>query len=184
MPWGFLRSQGQLEQVVVGGKVGHGVQHQHLVNSVFRHVLFQGGVVIAQVEQVDLLELLRQEGGQGVGVGVPDHQQLPVCRVRVFDDAQGLVAPQEVGILVLDFQLLRVVQPTLNGLALGIAGDGDAPFGAPLGDHGVDAVRPHPARPGGGVGGAVKAVADLRVGQALIAQNFQVSRLLNQAHAL
>ena len=107
---------------------------------------------------MDLLELLRQEGGQRVGVGVPDHQQLPVCRVGVFDDAQGLVAPQKVGVLVLDLQLFRVVQPAGDGLPLGIAVHSDMAPGTPLWNHGIDAVRAYPSRPGGGPGGAVELV--------------------------
>ena len=99
----------QLEQVHVGGEIGHGVEHQHLVNTVVRHILLDGHIVVAQVKQMDLLELLGQEGGQGIGIGIPDDQQLPVRRVGVLDDAQRLVAPQEVGVFVLDLDRKSVV---------------------------------------------------------------------------
>ena len=53
----FLLSQ--LEQVLVSGEVAGGVEYQHLADLIVRHILLQRQVVIAQVEQVDLLEFLR-----------------------------------------------------------------------------------------------------------------------------
>ena len=93
------------KQVSVGIEVICRVEHQHLADAVVLHVSRQRGVVVPQVEPVHLPELLRQEGGQGVGVGVPDHQQLWALSVRVLDHAQRLVAAQEVGVFVLDLQL-------------------------------------------------------------------------------
>ena len=41
-----------------------------------RHVFRHGGVVIPQVNEVHLGKRLGQEGRQGIGVGVPDQQDL------------------------------------------------------------------------------------------------------------
>ena len=74
---------------------------------------------------MDLGKALGQEGRQGVGVGIPDQQELAaVSGVLIPDDAQGLVAAQEGGVFVLLGQIAPVVQYA-----------GFRRAGAPGGDH-------------------------------------------------
>ena len=93
---------GQHEQIGVGDKVGEGVEGQHRVDVVLGHIVLHTVQVVPGIKQVDLREPLSEEGGQGVGVGVPDDQHLgAVGGLVAFDDAQGLTAAQEVGVLFL-----------------------------------------------------------------------------------
>ena len=81
-----FRSPGQQRQVPVRDEVGHAVDDRDLIHAVLTGVPGGGVAVIAEVQQVDFFEVQGQEGGQGVGVGVPDQQQLPGS-LWVLDDA-------------------------------------------------------------------------------------------------
>ena len=100
---------------------------------------------------MDLGVGLAQEGGQAVAVAVPDHQKLLVRGgVGVADDIEGVVAPQEGGVLVLLPQEAVYVEAAyLPGVAV-LHGD------ALPGDIAVHSVRPKPVDAGGGVEGAVE----------------------------
>ena len=73
---GDLLSDPHEEQVDVAGEVGGAVEHQGLVDAVLLDIHAGRYFIIAQVEQVDLLIVQGQKGGQTVAVGVPDDQQL------------------------------------------------------------------------------------------------------------
>ena len=66
----FLLS-GENKQVLVNGEVGEAVQHDNDVDVMVLDVVFNAGQVIPGVKKMDLREALRQEGGEGIGVGVP-----------------------------------------------------------------------------------------------------------------
>ena len=103
------------------------MQHHDLVNAVFLGVGRGGAPVVPQVQQVDLLKVPGQEGCQGIGVGVPD-QQNPPCPLLIADDAQGLVAPQEGGVLVLLSQVFIVIQARFSRRAVPPGGDAQPPL--------------------------------------------------------
>ena len=115
-----LLSLRQEEEVAVGSEVAEAVEHQHPVDAVLPDIVLEAGPVVAQVDEVDLREALRQEGRQAVGVGIPDQEQLPL-RPGFFGPhhAEGLVAAEEVGVLVLSRKVGRVVELPVSGLPLG-----------------------------------------------------------------
>ena len=100
----------QREQIRSRDEVGEGVEHHHRVDVVLFHIGLDAGQVIAQVEQVNFGKALREEGGQAVGLGVPDQEHLGGVLLLGLDDAQGLVAAQEEGVFVLLLQVGRDVQ--------------------------------------------------------------------------
>ena len=109
---------------------------------------------------MDLGKILGEEGGQGVGVGVPDQQQLGGVGVLRLNDAQGLVAAQEGGVLVLLAEVAVHIEAALGGGAVKIGGHLDPVAG----DVPVDGVGGHPPHAGGGEGGAVKLVGHRHLG--------------------
>lgn len=93
----------QNKKILVGGKIGERVEHKHRVNAVVCYIVLHAAQIVPGIKEVNLRKSLRQEGSQGVGVGIPDDQHLGAIHLWVLDDAQGLAPPQEVGVFILHF---------------------------------------------------------------------------------
>ena len=152
-PAGKFMLLGEEDGIRVLHEIVHAVQDGNAVRPHVRGVLGHGGLVIAQVQEVDLRKVAAEEGGEAVAVAVPDQEQLlPGGRLRIAHDIQRRVAPQEGGIFVLLPQEAVHVQPA------GFAG-GDILHGnARPGDVPLYGIRLQPVDAGGGVEGAPKAL--------------------------
>ena len=91
----FRASAGQHELILIGDIVGDAVQHRHRVDAVVLDIALDAAQVIPGVKQVDLGEALSQEGGQTVGVGVPDQQQLGASVCSVSMTHRGWLPPRK-----------------------------------------------------------------------------------------
>ena len=87
----FLGGQVYPADIILLDKVFHVVAEQGLV--VFRkvHIIFKGSHQVPQVHQGDLAVMLGQERGQGVGVGILEHDELFVRGAVGGDGDDGLV---------------------------------------------------------------------------------------------
>lgn len=69
------KSPPQNKKILVGGKIGERVEHKHRVNAVVCYIVLHAAQIVPGIKEVNLRKSLRQEGSQGVGVGIPDDQQ-------------------------------------------------------------------------------------------------------------
>ena len=65
----------QKEQAVVCGKILSAVAQQDRIDFVLFYKRCQTGLVIAQIQLIDLGKIVKQEGGEAVGIGVSEDQQ-------------------------------------------------------------------------------------------------------------
>ena len=95
-------SPAQIKQIPVGDEICRAVKHCGSFDAVLRHIFRHGSVVVPQVDEVHLREPLGQKRRQGVGIGIPNQQNLAsVPDIRVFNDTQGLVSAQKRAVLIL-----------------------------------------------------------------------------------
>ncbi len=104
----FLCSD-QLKKLRRVQKALKAVKHQHHVDLIRPNIFPDIAPVVTEVKQVYLRKELAEKRRQTVGLGVAEYQNARPVAFRA-NHAQGLVATEKIGVLVLRLQLIRHIQ--------------------------------------------------------------------------